>query len=265
MNTRILAALLAAVLALPVTGFAVEGGVPPAAALPAQMQTHTAAGYLGVMLGPVPGSVRAQLGSLLPPGQGIMIRDVVADSPAAKAGLATYDIIVGYNDQKLFSPDQLTQLVRADNPDTAVTLNLVHNGAMSQARVTLGQATAETGNHGYPEQGMPGCYRYHRYQAGPAAMMPPGQADERGWESFDSMSLKKLDNGTYKAEIQFLGDDGKLVKKEFTGDRAAIHDQLMSQRDLPRVERAQLLSALNLRNRFMQMPPEWFMPGFYSP
>ena len=40
----------------------------------------------------------------------------------------------------------------------------------------------------------------------------------------------------------------------------------MSQRDLPRAERFQLLDALNARDRFMLPPPEWgYLPGFYSP
>jgi hypothetical protein len=268
MNTRILAVIFAAVLAVPLVGSAAEGEAPPAVV--PQTQTQAAAGYLGVLLGPVPGSVRAQLGSLLPRGQGIMIRDVVADSPAAKAGLKPYDIIVGYNDQKLFSTDQLTHLVRAESPDTAVTLNVVHNGAMSQTSVTLGQASAETGSYDNPETGMPMCHhRRHEHghhQAGAHRMMPPGQSEERSWESFDSMSLKKLDDGTYKAEIRFLGDDGKLVQKEFSGSRAAIRHQLMSQRDLPRAERLQLLDAVSARDRFMQPPPDWgYMPGFYSP
>ena len=272
MNARILAVSLAAVLAVPVLGIAAEGGAPPAVA--PQTQTQAAGGYLGVLLGPVPGSVRAQLGSLLPDGQGIMIRDVVADSPAAKAGLEPYDVIVGYNDQKLFSPDQLTHLVRAEAPDTAVTLNIVHNGAISQTRVTLGQAPAETAGYGKPERGMPMCHHrlhHHRHQhEGPygMGMMPPGHPEARDWESFDSMSLKKLADGTFKAEIQFLGDDGKLVKKEFTGSRDAISKQLKSQRDLPRAERFQLLDALSTRDRFMMPPPEWpewYQPSFYAP
>ena len=265
MNARILAVLLAAVLAIPVVGIAAEGGAPPAA-IP-QTQPLATGGYLGVLLGPVPASVRAQLGSLLPPGQGVLIRDVVADSPAAKAGLESYDIIVAYNDQKLFSPDQLTHLVRAEAPDTAVTLNVVHKGTMSQTKATLGQAPAEAGKYGEPEERM--CRHHHgmrHHHAAPYGMMPSGQSEERGWEGFDSMSLKKLADGTFKAEIRFLGDDGKLVNKEFTGSRDAIRDQLMSQRDLPRAERFQLLDALNARDRFMLPPPEWgYLPGFYSP
>jgi membrane-associated protease RseP (regulator of RpoE activity) len=270
MNQRILAVLLAAILAVPVVGIAAEGAAPPAVV--PQTQTQAASGYLGVLLGPVPGSVRAQLGNLLPRGQGVMIRDVVADSPAAKAGLDPYDIIVGYNDQKLFSIEQLTQLVRAETPGTSVTLNVVHNGTLSQTRIALGQAPVETGDNGKPETGKPVCHHYrhhHRHtRAGPPGMMPPGQAEERNWESFDSMSLKKLDDGTFKAEIRFLGDDGKLVKKEFSGSRTAIRHQLLSQRDLPRAERLQLLDALSTRDRFIMPPPEWpewYQPSFYAP
>ncbi len=274
MNTRILAVSIAAALAVPAMSMVAAADVPAnetpapadvqadAPAAPAPAQVKAAGGYLGVLLGPVPYVLRAQMGDLLPPGQGVMIRDVAAASPAAKAGLKTYDVVVGYNDQKLYSAEQLSHLVRAESPDTTVTLSVVHDGATRQTKVTLGQARAqaaagESGQEpGCPEMGMP----THRHHAGPYSMPP--STEEGSWESFDSMSLKKLEDGSFKAEIQFLGKDGKLVKQEFTGTRDTIRDQVMGQKDLPRAERHQLLEALSARDYFMP-PPEWFAPRFY--
>jgi len=267
MNTHILAISLAAVLVAPVVGAdeqtpaSVAGATESSPAAEPATPVQSTGGYLGVLLTPVPSALRAQLGTLLPPGQGVMIRDVVNDSPAARAGIETYDVIVGYDDQKLFSPDQLSQLVRAETPDTTVTLNVVHDGAARQTKVTLGAASAAEGKYGYPPTGMP---MHHRH-AGPYGMMGPAESDDRSWESFDSMSLKKLDDGKFKAEIQFLGDDGKLVKKEFTGSRDAIREQLMGQADLPRTERFQLMDMLSARDRFLPPPSEWTLPGFYMP
>ena len=52
-------------------------------------------------------SARAQLGWVDP------------GSPADKAGLKSHDILVRYDNQKLFSPQQLTKLVWADQPGRA--------------------------------------------------------------------------------------------------------------------------------------------------
>ena len=78
----------------------------------------------------------------------------------------------------------------------------------------------------------------------------------RGWERFDELSLKKLDDGTYQARIGYLDSNGELVSKTFTGTREAIRQQLTHADDLPSVERSQLLEALSARGDvpFMRGP-----------
>jgi membrane-associated protease RseP (regulator of RpoE activity) len=190
-----------------------------------------------------------------------MVRDVEADSPASRAGLKPFDILTLYDDQKLYSAEQLTRLVRADRPDANVSLNVVRAGATDKIQVTLGAVPAT------PEFGFPGPFGgmdmpMHRHHA-PRYATPPG-SDESGWETFDSMSIKKLKDGTFKADIQFLDKDGNLEKQEFTGTRKAIRSELLERKDIPAAERHQLLDALNARGRFM--PPErWFGPRFFPP
>ncbi|MGA7180338.1 MAG: PDZ domain-containing protein [Thiobacillaceae bacterium] len=255
MKSRSFALLLAIMLAAPVATTVVAAELPTAAA-PAQAQA--AGGYLGVLLGPVPDALRAQLGDVLPAGQGVLIRDVEDDSPAARAGLKAYDILTGYGDQKLFSAEQLTRLVRGDSPNQTVTLRLVRNGTAQDTQVTLGEA------HAAAELARAHEMRpRHGPQLRPYA--PPPGAVVDNWESFDSMSLKKLDDGSFKVEIQYLGKDGKLVKQEFTGSRDAIRQQIMEQPDLPTAERSQLLQALSARDVFFPPPPGWMAPGFFMP
>ncbi len=261
MKSSTLAVLLAIALAAPLV--ATRAADVPTLAVPLQVQAT--GGYLGVLLGPVPDALRAQLGDVLPPGQGVMIRDVAKDSPAAKAGLKAYDILIRYDDQKVFSAEQLSHLVRADSPDKAVTLQLVRNGTAQDVQVMLGQAQAQAaGESGYPELGMH-VPRMPGYVPGPSLPLPGAVAGN--WDSFDSMSLKKLEDGNFKAEIRFLGKDGKLVKQEFTGTRDAIREQILEQMDLPPAERYQLLSALSARDPFFAAPPppDWFLPRSYLP
>jgi membrane-associated protease RseP (regulator of RpoE activity) len=254
MKSSRLALLLAVMLATPLasTAHAAEVSTPAA-----PIQAQATGGYLGVLLSPVPDALRAQLGGILPSGQGVLVRDVMDDSPAAKAGLKPYDILIGYDDQKLFSAEQLTRLVRADTPDHKVTLRVVRGGTVEDTQVTLGQAQA-VAEPAYPRELRPRHGRPLRPYA------PPTGAEVDNWESFDSMSLKKLPDGSFKAEIQYLGEDGKLVKQEFTGTRDAIRQQIVEQPDLPAAERHQLLDALSTRDMFFP-PPGWFAPGFYLP
>jgi membrane-associated protease RseP (regulator of RpoE activity) len=254
MKSRKLALLLAIALTAPVVTL-VGAADLTTSTVPAQMQA--AGGYLGVMLGPVPDALRAQIGGVLPSGQGVMIHSVQDDSPAAKAGLKTYDILIGFNDQKLFSAEQLSHLVRAASPNTAVTLRVVRGGAVLDTQVMLGEVQAES-DSAFPGRGM-SMHRPHSR----AYVQRPGAA-VGNWESFDSMSLKKLEDGNYKAEIQYLGKDGKIEKQEFTGTRDAIREQILKQKDLPSAERDQLLDALSARDDFFPSI-DWFGPRFNLP
>ena len=264
-----IAAAIAVVLAVPLANPLLAAA--PTTATPSPV-VQTAGAYLGVMLGPVPEGLRAQLGSVLPSGQGVMIEDVVEGSPAAKAGLQAYDILLSYGDQKLFSAEQLSRLVHADSARRSVTLQLVRNGTTSERKVVLGEAQADDTT--YARRGMPWLPRQHQYRhpMGPYYAQPSAGATDN-WETFDSLSLQKREDGSYRAEIQYLDANGELEKRQFTGSRDEIRDQLMRQKDLPPVERDQLLDALSARGDFAPMappfgrhlrPPPWlnWQPGF---
>jgi membrane-associated protease RseP (regulator of RpoE activity) len=251
MKPQRIAVLVALALVAPTAAPAVAADTSPTTP-PAQVQTT--GGYLGVLLGPVSEAVRAQLGNVLPSGEGVMVREVVHDSPAAKAGLKEYDILMNYGDQRLYSAEQLSRLVKAESPNTSVTLRLVRGGAVQDVRATLGQAPAMS-ESAYPETGTP----FHWHHPGFYAM--PSGPVAGNWDSFDSLSLKKLKDGNFKAEIQFLGKDGKLVKRSFSGKRDAIREQVMEQKDLPPPERNQLLSALSARDTYFPPAGGWSIPG----
>jgi membrane-associated protease RseP (regulator of RpoE activity) len=221
---------------------------------------EAAGGYLGVQLGEVPDAVRAQLAGVLPPGQGVLIRDVVAGSPAAKAGLKVFDILLHFGDQKLFTAEQLSRLVRADSPNTSITLRYVRGGAVNETRVTLGQALAA------PEAEFPAIGKFRmptpRHQFRP--FLSPSESGPARWDSFNSLSLKKLEDGNFRADIQYFGEDGKLVKQTFSGSLDSIREQIMRQKNLPPAERDQLLDVLSAREAWLS-PGNTFAPLFYLP
>src|SRR6476659_10127494 len=64
--------------------------------------------FLGIVLGPVDESLAAQLN--LQDGVGVLVRAVMPDSPAAKAGVQQHDVIRNFNDQLLINEPQLQAL-----------------------------------------------------------------------------------------------------------------------------------------------------------
>lgn len=227
----LLAFALAAPMALPVNAADTSPAAPT-------VQMQAAQGHLGVLIGSVPDALRAQLSHVLPVEQGVLILNVERDSAAAKAGLKDYDVLIGYGDQKLYSADQLSRMVRADRPGHKVELRVVRAGAVQKIEVTLGRAM--------PEAACPvGHMPWHHHHFHPMAnMQPQGKSD---WKAFDSLSLRKLKDGKYRAEIRYLGKDGKMVERHFTGKRSELRKQIVGQKNLPAAERDRLLSVLNVR------------------
>jgi membrane-associated protease RseP (regulator of RpoE activity) len=85
-----------------VSGFRGPGGAPPG---PAFMRGVM---RLGAQVEPVSAEVADQLD--LPKGQGMIVRNVVEGSPAAKAGLKTHDVILEIDGKKV--PNNIAELAR---------------------------------------------------------------------------------------------------------------------------------------------------------
>ena len=170
-------------------------------------------------------------------GQGVFVAGVRTSSPAAKAGLKSHDIIMSFDDQKIFSPQQFVGLVRSDKSGREAELTVLRDGKPEQIKVTLGsQQVAET-PHSAPGGRAP-----------ESTKSSEGQANENAApeETFDSMVLQKVGKGKFKVEIQYLDKSGKLEKHQFEGTLKDLYHKIVSEKDLPRSEREQLLRSLNL-------------------
>jgi len=98
---------------------------------------HMVRGWLGASLLPLTESVRTQLG--LEPGVGAEVARVDRDSPAAKAGLATRDILVAFGDEIVRDLEALQwKIARVETP-TPIKLSFLHNRELRQveARIEL--------------------------------------------------------------------------------------------------------------------------------
>lgn len=207
--------------------------------------------HLGVGVESIPPALAAQLPAAVPRGQGVMIVEVQAQSPAADAGLQPYDILMSYDDQKLFSADQLSALAAADQPGRSVTLSLVRGGQLKEVQVKLGE--------GARRSTMPHAWQPWRNQfPGRAFPTVPEQPQQGLTKSFESLNIEKLEDGQYRAAIEYLDADGNKLSYEFKGSRKELQQQIAQSDKLPPAARRHLLNALNMKN-------DWPMPRFWGP
>lgn len=96
--------------------------------------------FLGLALGPVDEALASQIG--LSPGVGVLVRAVMPDSPAAKAGVQQHDVLHRFNDQLLVNEPQLQTLVHQAGIGAEVKLSLFRKGKDEVVTVKLGEHEA---------------------------------------------------------------------------------------------------------------------------
>jgi hypothetical protein len=208
-----------------------------------------AAAFLGVGVVDLDPATASHLPGVVSGDQGILVLEVSEGSPAAKSGIKSYDILMTYDDQKLFTPEQLSKLIRGDKPGREVTLGLIRAGKSETTKVTLGeralavtalrpQVSAQDKPSLSNQPRLPGARQSE--QSGPAGSRP-------NWSNFDSMTLKKLDKDRFHASIRHTDPQGKLQTHEFEGTRDEIRQKIEADTDLTPAERAHLLRSLDVR------------------
>jgi len=82
--------------------------------------------YLGVTIGEVDDAMAAQLG--LDEDEGILVRSVIEDSPAEKAGLKAYDIITRIDNEQINDISDLRKKLRESKEGDTITLTVLRKG-----------------------------------------------------------------------------------------------------------------------------------------
>ena len=80
--------------------------------------------------------------------KGVLIGDVLDDSPAKKAGLKSGDIVVEFNGKPMDSANQLRMAVAATGPGTSSELTIVRDGKRQTVKITTDELTDETAKAG---------------------------------------------------------------------------------------------------------------------
>ena len=251
-------------------------------------QVQAKKAWLGVVLAPVPDVVATQLSDIVPENQGVMVQAVSPNSPAAKAGLQAYDIILGFNNgkdtQQIYSAKQLAGLIASSKPKDEIGLNLVRKGKKQDIKVSLGGINVNNpmhpprapmfgginngafGSHPFMRPNNPGFRAplFPQPMRPQQPVMPKALGKANVMQQFESISINKTGDGKVHAEVT-IDDNGN--KKEFTfdGKYDEVRKQIQETKELPEDKKNSLLNALQdnpnqlIPNGFMNFPQ---MPGF---
>jgi hypothetical protein len=91
--------------------------------------------FLGVYAVPLKSLLSKQL--KLPIGLHLAVEEAIPDSPAAKAGLERFDVLMQFDDQILVNPEQLKALVRSKKKGDLVKLSILRGGEKKTIEVQL--------------------------------------------------------------------------------------------------------------------------------
>ncbi len=103
-------------------------------------------GWLGIMIQDITPELAESFGTKVT--KGVIIADVVPDSPAEKGGLKRGDIIQTLNGKEVENANQLSRTVATMKPESTETLEVIRNGKPLTIKLTIGTMPEETGVEG---------------------------------------------------------------------------------------------------------------------
>ena len=198
----LIAGLTTAVLFLAVIGIAPD----EAAALKKQEDQPKKEGYLGVTMQSLTDEVIQGLD--LKVRRGVLISEVVEDSPAEEAGLQDGDVIIGYDGKTITSPEELSKLVKATAAGGEIKLKIVRADDNQTLVVTIGEKPEELAWTAEDDDQTKNTF---------VRMFEPGV--QLG------VKIQDLDNKDFAAYFDVKEDEGVLVmgvEEESSADEAGV-------------------------------------------
>jgi serine protease Do len=110
-------------------------------------------GWLGVQIQPVTTGIADSLG--MKKAQGALVDEPQPDSPAAKAGIKSGDVITAVNGTTVKDARELARTIGMMPPNTSVKLDVLRNGGITALSVNLGQMPNEKQANAQPENQNP--------------------------------------------------------------------------------------------------------------
>jgi len=98
-------------------------------------------GWLGVMIQDITPELAKSFGLIR--SNGVLVSDVVKDSPADKAGLLSGDVILRFDGKEIENAHKLSQLVAETAPNTLIKIDLLRNGKEKTLSLKIGTMPEE--------------------------------------------------------------------------------------------------------------------------
>ena len=114
-------------------------------------------GYMGVGLRDVDQDLERSL--QLPVDHGAVVQDITRGSPADRAGLRAYDVIVSLDDRPIANDDQLIREIAGRTPGSPARLQLIRDGHPESVTVKLTERPAREGGGAQDARGAPALDR----------------------------------------------------------------------------------------------------------
>jgi serine protease Do len=122
-------------------GFAIPANMARAVMQSLMKHGRVVRGWLGVMIQEIDRDLAEAMD--LESVKGVLVSDVVEDSPAKKGGLKRGDVILKFNDEDVESTGQLRNMVAILGPDAQVNLVVLRDDEKETIRLTLGELTED--------------------------------------------------------------------------------------------------------------------------
>lgn len=106
-------------------------------------------GYLGVTITGLTGQLAKELG--IERTRGVLVREVLANSAAAEAGLQSDDVIIRVNGEEVESSPELQEKISLKRPGDKITLTYLRNGNRKTATVILKDEQGGAHSSGAPQ------------------------------------------------------------------------------------------------------------------
>jgi membrane-associated protease RseP (regulator of RpoE activity) len=207
------------------------GGLPRPYATDLFADTMQSKYWLGVHCAPVPAMLRSHV--TLPEKQGLVVLQVTPDSPAAKAGLAQYDVLLRVGGKPVADARDLLAAVEAAK-ETKLKVELIRSGKPQTIEVTPAKRPAQAANATaqVPEQGdwstieswLEGMTRGQaggganppvQFRVfGPGAIVPNNVLIPKPLPTNMSVAIAKEGNGPAKIKIQRGNDRWEITEKD---------------------------------------------------
>ena len=148
-------------------------------------------------------------------------------------------MIVKYDDQRLYSPEQFVKLVQNNKPNREIKLRVIHDDKAENLEVTIGERAAEHLAHSAANAN--GRVPLNRREARDLG------TERRSIRELRRAELDASRQNNFKAEIKYRDKNGKVETHNFQGSREQLSKDITGEKNIPTSERNQLLTHFWMR------------------